>query len=145
MRPQAPRSGGANVLPVPMMNVLNGGAHADNSLDFQEFMVVPAGADDYASCLKMGTEVFHALKGQLKKRGLSTAGGDEGGFAPNLESNRAALDFLVAAIEEAGYAPGVDLMIAMDPATSELFEDGAYVLEHEGRKPQPRRDGRLLA
>ncbi len=127
-------AGGANVLPVPMMNVLNGGAHADNSLDFQEFMVVPAGADDYASCLKMGTEVFHALKGQLKKRGLSTAGGDEGGFAPNLESNRAALDFLVAAIEEAGYAPGVDLMIAMDPATSELFEDGAYVLEHEGRK-----------
>ena len=138
-------AGGANVLPVPMMNVLNGGAHADNSVDFQEFMVVPAGADDYASCLRMGTEVFHALKGQLKKQGLSTAGGDEGGFAPDLESNRAALDFLIAAIEEAGYAPGVDVMIAMDPATSELFEDGSYVLEHEGRSLSLGRDGRLLA
>ena len=95
-------AGEANVLPVPMMNVLNGGAHADNSVDFQEFMVVPAGADDYASCLKVGTEVFHELKAQLKKKGLSTAGGDEGGFAPDLESNRAALDFLIAAIEEAG-------------------------------------------
>ena len=130
-------AGEANVLPVPMMNVLNGGAHADNSVDFQEFMVVPAGAEDYASCLKMGTEVFHALKAQLKKKGLSTAGGDEGGFAPDLESNRAALDFLVAAIEAAGYAPGVDLMIAMDPATSELFDDGAYDLEHEGRRLSP--------
>jgi enolase len=130
-------SGKANVLPVPMMNVLNGGVHADNSVDFQEFMVVPAGAEDYASCLKMGTEVFHALKAQLKKKGLSTAGGDEGGFAPDLESNRAALDFLVAAIEAAGYAPGVDLMIAMDPATSELFHDGAYDLEHEDRRLTP--------
>jgi enolase len=126
-------AGEATVLPVPMMNVLNGGVHADNSLDFQEFMVVPAGAPDYPSCLRMGTEVFHALKGKLKERGLSTAGGDEGGFAPDLNSNQAALDFLIAAIEEAGYAPGVDLMIAMDPATSELFKDGAYVLEHEGR------------
>ena len=89
-----------------MMNVLNGGAHADNSVDFQEFMVVPAGSEDYPSCLKVGTEVFHELKSQLKAKGLSTAGGDEGGFAPDLESNRAALDFLVAAIEAAGYAPG---------------------------------------
>jgi enolase len=125
---------GARVLPVPMMNVLNGGAHADNSVDFQEFMVVPAGASTFPDCLRVGTEVFHSLKATLKGRGLSTAGGDEGGFAPDLESNRAALDFLVAAIEEAGYAPGVDVMIAMDPATSELFEDGVYDLEHEGRR-----------
>jgi enolase len=130
-------AGEPRVLPVPMMNVLNGGAHADNSVDFQEFMVVPAGASDYPECLRMGTEVFHALKGTLAKRGLSTAGGDEGGFAPDLESNRAALDFLVAAIEEAGYAPGVDVMIAMDPATSEIFADGSYVLEHEGRSLSP--------
>ena len=126
-------AGEANVLPVPMMNVLNGGAHADNSVDFQEFMVMPAGAEDFAACMKMGTEVFHALKGELKAKGLSTAGGDEGGFAPDLESNRAALDFLLGAIEAAGYAPGEDVMIAMDPATSELYENGSYVLEHEGR------------
>ena len=126
-------AGEANVLPVPMMNVLNGGAHADNAVDFQEFMVVPAGADSFADCLRMGVETFHALKGTLNDRGLSTAGGDEGGFAPNLDSNRAALDFLIAAIETAGYAPGVDLMIAMDPATSELFENGSYVLASEGR------------
>jgi enolase len=120
-----------------MMNVLNGGAHADNSVDFQEFMVVPAGSPDYPSCLKVGTEVFHELKSQLKAKGLSTAGGDEGGFEPDLESNRAALDFLIAAIEAAGYAPGVDVMIAMDPATSELFDDGAYVLDSEGRSLSP--------
>jgi enolase 1/2/3 len=126
-------AGEARVLPVPMMNVLNGGAHADNAVDFQEFMVVPTGADTFADCLRMGAETFHALKGTLRQRRLSTAGGDEGGFAPDLESNQAALDFLVAAIEAAGYAPGVDLMIAMDPATSELFEGGKYVLEHEGR------------
>jgi enolase len=133
----AGNAGEANLLPVPMMNVLNGGAHADNSVDFQEFMVVPAGSEDYASCLKVGTEVFHALKSQLKDKGLSTAGGDEGGFAPDLESNRAALDFLIAAIEAAGYAPGVDVMIAMDPATSELFHDGAYVLDSEERSLTP--------
>jgi enolase len=126
-------AGEARLLPVPMMNVLNGGAHADNSVDFQEFMVVPAGTESFADCLRVGTEVFQALKGTLHKKGLSTAGGDEGGFAPDLESNRAALDFLVAAIEEAGYAPGEDVMIAMDPATSEVFDDGRYVLEHEGR------------
>jgi enolase len=126
-------AGPAGLLPVPMMNVLNGGAHADNSVDFQEFMVVPAGAETFSECIRMGTEVFHALKGTLSKRGLSTAGGDEGGFAPDLPSNQAALDFLIAAIEEAGYAPGSDVMIALDPATSEIFDDGKYVLEHEGR------------
>jgi enolase len=126
-------AGRAGVLPVPMMNVLNGGAHADNKVDFQEFMVVPAGTESFAECMRVGTEVFHALKATLQRQGLSTAGGDEGGFAPDLESNQAALDFLIAAIEEAGYAPGEDVMIAMDPATSEVFDDGKYALEHEGR------------
>ena len=130
-------AGSADLLPVPMMNVLNGGAHADNAVDFQEFMVVPAGAETFAECLRMGAEAYHALKGILTKKGLSTGGGDEGGFAPDLESNRAALDYLIDAIEAAGYAPGVDLMIAMDPATSELFDDGKYVLEHEGRTLSP--------
>jgi enolase len=124
---------GSMVMPVPMMNVLNGGAHADNKVDFQEFMVVPAGSETFAACLEVGAEVFHALKRTLHEHGLSTAGGDEGGFAPDLESNQTALDFLIAAIEAAGYAPGVDVSIAMDPATSELFDDGRYVLEHEGR------------
>jgi enolase len=123
----------ARVLPVPMMNVLNGGAHADNKVDFQEFMVVPCGASTFSECLRMGTEVFHALKRTLHERGLSTAGGDEGGFAPDLSSNEEALEMLVAGIEAAGYAPGTDLAIALDPATSELYKDGAYVLEHEGR------------
>jgi enolase len=130
-------AGPAELLPVPMMNVLNGGAHADNAVDFQEFMVVPAGAETFAGCLRMGAEVYHALKGTLSKRGLSTGGGDEGGFAPDLASNKAALDFLIAAIEESGYAPGEDLMIALDPATSEIFDDGSYVLEHEGRTLSP--------
>ena len=125
--------GEANVLPLPMMNVLNGGAHADNSIDFQEFMIVPQDASGFGECLRVGTEVFHALKGTLKAKGLSTAGGDEGGFAPDLESNTAALDFLLAAIEAAGYAPGSDVAIAMDPATSELFEGGSYELAGEGR------------
>ncbi len=124
----------AHVLPVPMMNVLNGGAHADNSVDFQEFMVVPVGAPSFAECLRMGTEVFHALKKTLHARGQSTAVGDEGGFAPNLASNEAALQALVEGIEAAGFAPGDDVAIAMDPATSELFGDGVYDLEHEGRK-----------
>ena len=130
-------AGPAVQLPVPMMNVLNGGAHADNKVDFQEFMVVPAGAETFAECLRVGAETYHALKGILSKKGLSTGGGDEGGFAPDLESNQAALDFLIDAIESAGYAPGVDLMIALDPATSELFDDGNYVLEHEGRTLTP--------
>ena len=123
----------ARVLPVPMMNVLNGGAHADNSVDFQEFMVVPCGAESFSECLRMGVEVFHALKRTLHERGLSTAGGDEGGFAPNLASNEEALQMLIAGIEAAGYEPGADVAIALDPATSELYRDGAYVLEHEGR------------
>ncbi len=127
----------ARVLPVPMMNVLNGGAHADNSVDFQEFMVVPCGAESFSECLRMGVEVFHALKATLHERGLSTAGGDEGGFAPNLASNEEALQMVIAGIEAAGYEPGTDVAIALDPATSELYRDGAYVLEHEGRTLSP--------
>ena len=123
----------ARVLPVPMMNVLNGGAHADNKVDFQEFMVVPCGAETFSECLRMGAEVFHALKRTLHERGLSTAAGDEGGFAPDLASNEQALQMLMAGIEAAGYQPGADVAIALDPATSELYRDDAYVLEHEGR------------
>jgi enolase len=123
----------AHVLPVPMMNVLNGGAHADNSVDFQEFMIIPAGAPSFREGLRMGAEVFHALKKTLHDRKLGTGGGDEGGFAPDLESNEAALQMLVAAIESAGYTPGEDLAIALDPATSEIFKGGRYDLEHEGR------------
>jgi len=127
--------GGADaaLLPVPMMNVLNGGAHADNKVDFQEFMIVPCGASTFSGCLRMGAEVFHALKGTLHARGLGTAVGDEGGFAPDLGSNEEALEMLVAGIEAAGYRPGEDVAIALDPATSEIYRDGAYVLEHEGR------------
>jgi enolase len=125
--------GEPTLLPVPMMNVLNGGAHADNSVDFQEFMVVPAGAPSFSECLRMGTEVFHALKKSLASAGHSTAVGDEGGFAPNLESNEAALQAVLAGVEAAGYEPGADVFIALDPATSEVYEGGAYVLEHEGR------------
>jgi len=125
------------LLPVPMMNVLNGGAHADNSVDFQEFMVVPAGASDFSECLRMGTEVFHALKKSLSAAGHSTSVGDEGGFAPNLESNEAALQAVLAGVEAAGYEPGRDVFIALDPATSEVYEGGSYVLEHEGRSLSP--------
>jgi enolase len=125
---------GARVLPVPMMNVLNGGAHADNSVDFQEFMVVPVGARSFADCLRMGAEVFHALKKTLGQRGLGTAVGDEGGFAPDLESNEAALGALIEGIEAAGYTPGDDVAIALDPAVSEIYDDGVYDLEHEHRK-----------
>jgi enolase len=125
---------GAHVLPVPMMNVLNGGAHADNSVDFQEFMIVPVGASSFREGLRYGTEVFHALKKTLHDRKLGTTVGDEGGFAPNLESNEAALELLVAGIEASGYKPGEDIAIALDPATSEIFEGGVYDLEHEGRK-----------
>jgi enolase len=123
----------AHVLPVPMMNVLNGGAHADNKVDFQEFMVVPVGAPTYSEGLRVGVEVFHALKRTLHDRGLSTAVGDEGGFAPDLDSNEAALQMLIEGIEAAGHRPGDDVAIALDPATSEIFHNGAYVLEHEGR------------
>src|ERR1019366_2251696 len=121
------------VLPVPMMNVLNGGVHADNKVDFQEFMIVPCGAPSFSECLRMGAEVFHALKNTLHERGFGTAGGDEGGFAPDLASNEDALKMLVAGVEGAGSPPGEDGAIALDPATSEFYRDGAYVLEHEGR------------
>ncbi len=126
--------GEPRVLPVPMMNVLNGGAHADNSVDFQEFMVVPAGASSFSECMRFGVEVFHALKKSLAARGLATAVGDEGGFAPDLESNEAALQAVLEGVEAAGYEPGSDLFIALDPATSEIYEDGSYALEHENRK-----------
>jgi enolase len=123
----------AHVLPVPMMNVLNGGAHADNRVDFQEFMVVPIGAERFSDALRVGTEVFHALRGWLRGQGLGTAVGDEGGFAPNLGSNEEALEVLVEGIRAAGYEPGTDVGIALDPATSELWSDGRYHLRHEGR------------
>jgi enolase len=123
----------ARILPVPMMNVLNGGAHADNKVDFQEFMVVPCGFDSYSRALRAGCEVFHALKGTLHDRGLGTTVGDEGGFAPDLESNEQALEFLVEGIQAAGYKPGDEIAIALDPATSEIFKGSSYELEHEGR------------
>src|ERR1700761_4540868 len=123
----------AHVLPVPMMNVLNGGAHADNSVDFQEFMIVPVGAKSFSEGLRMGAEVFHHLKSTLRERGLSTAVGDEGGFAPNVESNVAALELVIAGIRAAGYIPGDQIAIALDPAVSELYKNGSYVLEREGR------------
>jgi enolase len=124
----------AHVLPVPMMNILNGGAHADNKVDFQEFMVVPVGFGSFSEGLQAGVEVFHALKKTLSKRGLNTAVGDEGGFAPDLDSNEAALEAVIEGIEAAGYTPGDQVAIALDPATSELYSDGAYDLVHEGRK-----------
>jgi len=123
----------AHVLPVPMMNVINGGAHADNRIDFQEFMIVPVGGRTFSEGLRMGVEVFHHLRTTLHERGLSTAVGDEGGFAPDLDSNEAALDVLIAGIRAAGYVPGDQVAIAMDPAVSELYEDGVYRLAHEGR------------
>ncbi len=119
----------AHVIPVPMMNILNGGAHASNNVDVQEFMVVPVGTDIFEDGLRMGVEVFHALKGVLSAQGLSTAVGDEGGFAPMLPSNEAALDVVVEAIEKAGYRPGTDIGIALDVAATELYEDGEYVFK----------------
>jgi enolase len=123
----------ANLLPVPMMNVLNGGAHADNPVDFQEFMLAPVGARSFAQALQIGAETYHQLKRTLQSRGLATGVGDEGGFAPALHSNEAPLELLVTAIEAAGYRPGEDIAIAMDPAVSELYSDGAYRLAGEGR------------
>jgi enolase len=123
----------AHVLPVPLMNVLNGGAHADNRVDFQEFMIVPLAAPTFFEAVRMGDEVFHALKRSLHDRGLGTAVGDEGGFAPDLQSNESALEVLLAGIKGAGYRPGEDVALAIDPAASELRRDGAYELEHEGR------------
>ena len=127
----------AHVLPVPMLNVLNGGAHADNSVDFQEFMVMPVGASSFSQALRWGAETYHALKSLLSERGLSTAVGDEGGFAPDLPANEDAVKLLVEAIERAGRSPGDEVALAMDPATSELWKDGAYVLEGEGRTLTP--------
>ena len=123
----------AHVLPVPMMNVINGGAHADNNVDFQEFMVMPVGAAGFSEALRWGTETYHRLRLLLPERGLSTAVGDEGGFAPDLASNEAAVELLVEAIEAAGFTPGTDIAIALDPAVSEIYVDGAYVLAGEGR------------
>ncbi len=123
----------AHLLPVPMMNVLNGGSHAESNVDFQEFMLAPVGAPSFREALRMGTEVYHHLKKVLSGRGLTTGLGDEGGFAPDLDSNTAALDLLLEAIQAAGYEPGTDIALAMDPATSELYRDGAYHLEGEGR------------
>jgi enolase len=123
--------GGANakLLPVPLMNVVNGGAHADNNLDIQEFMLVPLGAPSFAEALRYGAEVFHTLKALLREKGLVTAVGDEGGFAPNLGSNAEALDFLLRAIEKAGYKPGTQIALALDVAASELWDDGSYHLD----------------
>jgi enolase len=131
--------GGANahVLPVPMMNVLNGGVHADNNVDFQEFMIMPVGAASFSEALRWGTETYHALKKLCHDRGLSTAVGDEGGFAPDLESNEAAVRLLLDAVEAAGFRPGEEIAIALDPATTELWKDGAYVLAGEGRTLAP--------
>ncbi|MGD9702969.1 MAG: phosphopyruvate hydratase [Acidimicrobiia bacterium] len=123
----------AHVLPVPMMNVVNGGVHADNTIDLQEFMVMPVGAPSFREALRWGAETYHSLKKVLHDRGLSTAVGDEGGFAPNLASNEDAIRVLVEAIEKAGYVPGEEIAIALDPATSELFRDGRYHLEGEGK------------
>lgn len=119
----------AKVLPVPLMNIINGGAHADNNVDFQEFMIVPAGAPTFSEALRWGTEVFHTLKGVLKKRGYSTAVGDEGGFAPSLKSNDEAIEAILEAINEAGYTPGEQIAIALDPASSEFYDNGHYVFK----------------
>ncbi len=127
----------ANLLPVPMMNILNGGAHADNPIDFQEFMVMPVGADSFSEALRCGTEIFHALKSALHQAGLATAVGDEGGFAPNIASARSALDYIAQATEQAGYSLGNDVLIALDCASTEFFKDGAYVMEGEGRSLSP--------
>jgi enolase len=120
---------GANTLPTPMMNILNGGAHADNNVDFQEFMVMPVGAPSFSEALRWGVEVFHTLKGVLKKRGYNTAVGDEGGFAPSVKSNVEAIEVVLEAIQQAGYKPGEEIAIALDPAASEFYQDGKYVFK----------------
>ncbi len=127
----------ARTLPVPMMNIVNGGAHADNPIDLQEFMIMPVGAPSFAEALRMGAEVFHALKKKLSEAGHSTNVGDEGGFAPNLQNAVQALDFIMQAIEAAGYKPGQDVVLALDPAATEFFKNGKYVLEGEGKTLDP--------
>jgi enolase len=135
----------ARVLPVPMMNIVNGGAHADNPIDFQEFMIMPVGAPSFAEALRMGSEVFHTLKKALHDAGHNTNVGDEGGFAPNLKSAEAALDFVMAAIEKAGYRPGEDIALALDCAATEFFKDGAYVYEGERKTRDPKAQAKYLA
>jgi enolase len=124
----------ARTLPVPLMNIINGGAHADNNVDFQEFMIVPAGAPSFAEALRWGTEVFHTLKGVLKKKGYSTAVGDEGGFAPSLKSNEEAIESILEAITQAGYKPGEEIAIALDPAASEFYSEGSYVFKKSDKR-----------
>ncbi|MFN2472702.1 MAG: phosphopyruvate hydratase, partial [Sphingomicrobium sp.] len=136
---------GATLLPVPMMNILNGGAHADNPIDFQEFMVMPVGAASFAEALRCGAEIFHALKAELHSKGLSTAVGDEGGFAPNIASARAALDLIGEAVGQAGYGLGSDVLLALDCASSEFFKDGAYAMTGEGRTLSPEQMADYLA
>ena len=135
----------AHVLPVPMMNIVNGGAHADNPIDFQEFMIMPVGAPTFADAVRMGSEIFHTLKAGLKKDGHNTNVGDEGGFAPNLKSAQAALDFVMAAIDKAGYKAGDDVVIALDCAATEFFKDGAYVYEGERKTRDPKAQAKYLA
>ena len=135
----------ARLLPVPMMNIVNGGVHADNPIDFQEFMIMPVGAANFAEGLRAGSEIFQTLKSQLKQAGLNTTVGDEGGFAPNLKSAEAALDFVMQAIEKAGYKPGNDIMIALDCAATEFFKDGVYNYEGEGKKRSSKEQAQYLA
>ena len=135
----------AHVLPVPMMNIINGGAHADNPIDFQEFMIMPVGADSIFDAVRMGSEIFHTLKKKLHDQGLSTAVGDEGGFAPNIASAPAALDFIMQAVEAAGYRPGDDVVLALDCASTEYFRDGKYHLTGEGRILTPEEHAYYLA
>jgi enolase len=130
----------ANVLPTPMMNILNGGAHADNNVDFQEFMVMPVGAESFAEALRWGVEVFHTLKGVLKKRGHNTSVGDEGGFAPSLKSNVEAIEVILEAITQAGYKPGYEVAIALDPAASEFYQDGKYVFKKSDKSAKSSED-----
>jgi enolase len=135
----------ARVLPVPMMNIVNGGVHADNPIDFQEFMIVPVGAPTFAEALRAGAEIFHTLRAALKSAGLNTNVGDEGGFAPNLKSAEAALDFVMQAITKSGYKPGNDVMLALDCAATEFYKDGAYVYEGEGKKRSRQDQAKYLA
>ncbi len=136
---------GAHMLPVPMMNIINGGAHADNPIDFQEFMIMPLGAESFREGLRWGTEIFHTLKKRLKDAGHNTNVGDEGGFAPNLKSAQAGLDFVMASIEAAGYKPGEDVAIALDCAATEFFKDGNYVYEGEKKTRDPKAQAKYLA
>src|SRR5437879_10524951 len=131
---------GANLLPCPMMNILNGGAHADNNVDFQEFMVMPVGAESFSEALRWGVEIFHTLKGVLKKRGYNTAVGDEGGFAPSVKSNVEAVEVVLEAIQQAGYKPGEEIAIALDPAASEFYQDGKYVCKKSDKSAKSSED-----